>query len=426
VVIIKLIRILAVLNQIQLLNTMKKISKLIASISLSLLAFGAFGQTEFTTDLGFKPVVAHVNGGANLPLKRGSIAQPAAKTLYYGFLDYVYPDSLLYNGTYDKWYAQIINTRYVPADTGKPLRNQPLLHEAAVAFDTTFDANSMTGYPQKTLSNMTVDSIYVLFGHQNVSKKNDTIVVQINSVDANGAPTATALYTKTIITDTGMSYQNNWNYGYFLMLTPNLSLGSATRFAISLQYFGSKLDTCAFYYGFPAFTGCTFNLADTTLFGLKYKGMRANSFTSGWSYFASPKGSSQFTFPSVTNGEGITYNCKPPGMIYWQDIAMYAAVSFNSTLGVNNITESGLSVGQNYPNPFNKQTQITYSLTKSSEVTFSVYDMTGRTIATNNYGSVAPGQHVINLSANTFTPGIYFYTFNVNGSTVTKKMVITQ
>ena len=69
---------------------------------------------------------------------------------------------------------------------------------------------------------------------------------------------------------------------------------------------------------------------------------------------------------------------------------------------------------------------LAYSLTKSSDVTFTVYDITGRVITTNIMGNVAAGQYSINLSANKFSPGIYFYTFNVNGSNITKKMVITE
>jgi hypothetical protein len=95
-------------------------------------------------------------------------------------------------------------------------------------------------------------------------------------------------------------------------------------------------------------------------------------------------------------------------------------------LGVKSINQSGLFVDQNYPNPFNKTTQISYTLTKSSDVTFSVYDMTGRVLINNVYTNSGAGDHTITLSANTFSPGVYFYTFNVNGNKVTKKMVITE
>jgi hypothetical protein len=94
--------------------------------------------------------------------------------------------------------------------------------------------------------------------------------------------------------------------------------------------------------------------------------------------------------------------------------------------GINKINSPGFSVDQNYPNPFTTSTEITYNLVKASDVTFSVSDITGRVIVNNVYTNSAPGAHTINLSGTSFSPGVYFYTFNVNGSTITKKMVITE
>jgi len=97
-----------------------------------------------------------------------------------------------------------------------------------------------------------------------------------------------------------------------------------------------------------------------------------------------------------------------------------------STLGVNNIPAPEFSISQNTPNPFNQSTVIKYNLTKSSNVVFTVYDMTGRELTNSTYSTVAPGQHSIELAANQFTPGVYLYTFNINGVKVTKRMVITE
>ena len=65
-------------------------------------------------------------------------------------------------------------------------------------------------------------------------------------------------------------------------------------------------------------------------------------------------------------------------------------------------------------------------LTKSSDVVFTVNDIAGRQLINTSYGNQAPGQHIISLSADQFTAGVYFYTFNVNGNSITKKMVITE
>ncbi len=152
----------------------------------------------------------------------------------------------------------------------------------------------------------------------------------------------------------------------------------------------------------------------------------ANSFTK-WTQYAS-----YGTLPDNT-GANIFYPCNgdanyvqgTDGDNFYQDINIFALVDLDPS-GINEVNSPGFSVAQNYPNPFNVQTQINYNLTKSSDVVFSVYDMTGRELMNNSLSTVAPGQHTINISANQFTPGVYMYTFNVNGNVVTKRMVITQ
>jgi hypothetical protein len=414
---------------------MKNFPKTIACLSLSLLTISAFGQIG---NMGQEPALTLHKMQGNPSLMLNNKVRTHAPTDY-TFLFYQYVDSVESpTGTYDNWYGENMNSRYDLNDTGadnsngQPI-NQFLLHSAIVAFDTIFSGESFTGIASSSVTSLTVDSIFVLVGQENLSGTMDTLVFQVNSVDGTGYPTSTVLWTDTVFTDTGLSNTNSWNYIYTYAGAPNLTLSSGSKFAVSVQYFGSKLDTMGFLYGFPAYdctpTGGSAGLfADTTLFGIypistTYP-IRANSYTSGWSYF----GLGTLTFPDASYGDGIYYPCTggQSGVLYWQDIGIGAQVSYTTTSGINNIASNGLSVGQNYPNPFNQETQITYSLTKSSDVTFSVYDLTGREIFTNDYNTVAPGNYVINLSANSFSPGVYFYTFNVDGTKVTKKMVITE
>jgi hypothetical protein len=98
----------------------------------------------------------------------------------------------------------------------------------------------------------------------------------------------------------------------------------------------------------------------------------------------------------------------------------------SSPAAIAPIANEGLSVAQNYPNPFSKNTQITYTLAKLSDVNFTVYDMTGRVLINNIYSNTSPGEHTINLSANALSSGVYFYSFNINGVIITKNMVITK
>jgi len=208
------------------------------------------------------------------------------------------------------------------------------------------------------------------------------------------------------------------------------------------------MDTLGFEY-YSAFTICSggaYGDSCTTMGAPNGASPMTNSFVTGLYWYNSAGfggNGSQMTLPKATPASGAGkwinsggqqfYNFTPggcSGFIFWpstQNIGILLSVSYNDVTGLKEVSaDNEFSVNQNYPNPFNKSTEITYNLTKSSNVAFSVYDMTGRELVHNNYTTVAPGNHVVTLQANQFTPGIYFYSFNVNGTKVTRKMVITQ
>lgn len=87
---------------------------------------------------------------------------------------------------------------------------------------------------------------------------------------------------------------------------------------------------------------------------------------------------------------------------------------------------SAFNVGQNVPNPFNNTSYINYSIDEASDVTFSVVDMTGKVVMNVDEGTKAAGDYRMNLNANNFAEGVYFYTFTFGDKKVTKKMVITK
>jgi hypothetical protein len=425
---------------------MKKVYQLIATATLSLMTVGAIAQVAGQASVS-KPVRHAVSSHFARPAKKST-----ANTTY-AFLDYPLSDSALssaFGNSYlgspsvGGFYIQELNMHYVTKDTGmdgangQPV-NDALLRYVSVGFDTILDAASGMGYAPSQVSSFVVDSLIIPIGQENLSGKADSIEVQINSLGAYGIPTATKLWDTIIVTTTGLSGSTptSWFNGYNLMFAPHLAVASG-KFGVTLKYYDeSKIDTFGFLYGSPSYNCAAAGGAypDTTYIGTVIPftspagKVRANSFSNGWEYFY---GSPTFTgtplsLPNTKYGAFLQYGCGTAASIGldWQDIAMYAEVSFVVT-GVNEVSANGLDVAQNFPNPFNKATQINYTVTKSSDVVFNVYDLTGRKIMGNTYSEVAPGQHVINISANQFTPGVYFYTFNVNGKSVTKRMVITE
>ena len=84
---------------------------------------------------------------------------------------------------------------------------------------------------------------------------------------------------------------------------------------------------------------------------------------------------------------------------------------------------------QNYPNPFNPSTHINYSLTQSTEVIVTVFDISGREITAFAPGYQSTGQYQIvwngqNSHVNMVSAGVYFCRLRTPAQTQTVKMVL--
>jgi len=348
------------------------------------------------------------------------------------YLNYIQADSLHFPHSYFMSYMFYMNSRYTIQDTGTPLSNQFLLQGFGVMFDTVIDANYKdTGYALgSVVTNVIVDSLHITIGHNNHSGTQDTIIVQIDSVDFSGYPTSTVLHADTIYTSTGLSPSNDWLNPINLTVNAKQFQLKGNRFAVYVTYYGSKLDTMGFLPGFGdtlCHLGGSGNIPRGTHIGNYFNNLRANSYSSGYKYFFNDTSK---TIPD-SNGYmyGVTINCSNPELQYgyFQDNPISAYIAFTNITGINELSSpSGFKVAQNQPNPFNNTSSIAYDIKASAHITFSVYDLAGRQLLYNDYGNVAPGRHSISLEAGQFSPGIYLYTFNVNGSQITRKMAISR
>jgi alpha-amylase len=79
---------------------------------------------------------------------------------------------------------------------------------------------------------------------------------------------------------------------------------------------------------------------------------------------------------------------------------------------------------QNYPNPFNPSTNISFYLPQSAEVQLSVYDVTGRLVATLENGLRNAGSHVVPFDASALSSGMYFYKIEAGEFIETRKMML--
>ena len=93
-------------------------------------------------------------------------------------------------------------------------------------------------------------------------------------------------------------------------------------------------------------------------------------------------------------------------------------------VGTIEVETSSFDVQGNYPNPFTNATEIRYSASSRHDVNFEVRNMVGKVVMDKTV-KAERGQNTINLSADQFVPGIYFYTITDGAKAVTRKMIVS-
>lgn len=96
-----------------------------------------------------------------------------------------------------------------------------------------------------------------------------------------------------------------------------------------------------------------------------------------------------------------------------------------SSVSAHNLPNTGkknIKINQNYPNPFNPSTTIGFSLPAESSVKLSIYDITGREVATLVNQRLSAGEHKYQWNASNFSSGVYFYRISSPGFEITKQM----
>ncbi len=78
---------------------------------------------------------------------------------------------------------------------------------------------------------------------------------------------------------------------------------------------------------------------------------------------------------------------------------------------------------QNYPNPFNPVTQIKFALPEESKVNLTIYNAAGQKVSEIN-SSLFAGTHSVEFDGSSLNSGIYYYTLEANGMSLTRKMIL--
>ncbi len=106
---------------------------------------------------------------------------------------------------------------------------------------------------------------------------------------------------------------------------------------------------------------------------------------------------------------------------YYTTETPWVRLNFDPTLGLNELTSAtDVTV---YPNPFVGTTEIKFNLKADAQVSAVVTDLAGRTVATIPAAKMNAGEQSISIDGTNFVAGIYNYTLNVGGETITKRIV---
>jgi hypothetical protein len=90
------------------------------------------------------------------------------------------------------------------------------------------------------------------------------------------------------------------------------------------------------------------------------------------------------------------------------------------------LNNNGVAIRNIYPNPFSNETNISFSLVENGNVSVSIYDMTGREVASLHDGEMPAGEHLLTWEASNMPNGLYFCTISTADAKVTQKVMLSK
>jgi hypothetical protein len=108
------------------------------------------------------------------------------------------------------------------------------------------------------------------------------------------------------------------------------------------------------------------------------------------------------------------------------ELSLWGAPVNPATVGIEREPVVPLSLYQNTPNPFHENTFFSFKLDDPSDVTLTVSDILGNSVATLiSNEKMNAGKHVIRFSPEKYNlqPGMYHYSLITNNKTITRKMI---
>ena len=97
-----------------------------------------------------------------------------------------------------------------------------------------------------------------------------------------------------------------------------------------------------------------------------------------------------------------------------------------SVSNISSLTPESFSIDQNYPNPFNPSTRIRFEIASGSEVTLSLYDVSGKSLGELFNGKLNAGVYEYEWNAANLPSGVYFCRLEAAGFSKAIKMTLAK
>jgi hypothetical protein len=123
-------------------------------------------------------------------------------------------------------------------------------------------------------------------------------------------------------------------------------------------------------------------------------------------------------FPGVHNTGVIYAATYGKGMFRCENYKKYSGANVPENPSVASVDVTM------YPNPVNGQATLSFNLNESSNVSYQVFDLTGRMVMNQGLGRFAEGEHQVSFNAENLSAGSYILRLNQGGSTASVKFLV--
>jgi hypothetical protein len=305
-------------------------------------------------------------------------------------------------------YLWTFNSNYTATDTADivPISYAAIRFTDLIGYTDVNDdpINTYTGffeYPDNLT--ITIDTIYALFSHENNSGLNDSVILELRELNAQGniLPTTPLVWADTTITNATLSPGGNWiGTGALALLT--IPCGFQTlenqKVGLNFRYVGPKEDTLALLAGYmpnPNGPASPNDIALKTRFPNNYfrwmGALNSGIYNSSDIYYT-PQAGQDTGYFKIQNWQmwiAATF----------EDVATSTQEKFIMPLGLD----------QNFPNPFEFSSSYSFSIQESQNLTLQVSDVNGKVISNKALGHFVSGSYNGQLPNENLGAGVYFY-----------------